>query len=157
MTTRPPIGFVRGVARRVLTVAAVAALILASAAGPAYAHGVTGAGGPWYTFIWSGFTHMLAGWDHLLFAGGVMLLAGQVRRAAQMISLFALGHSTTLIIATMAGWQISATLVDVFIALSLVFVAVMGWLGRPKQWTWFGLSVLGFGLVHGLGLSWPRA
>ncbi|WP_144128081.1 HupE/UreJ family protein [Catellatospora sichuanensis] len=138
---------------RTLTVTAATAALLALTATAASAHGVTGTGGRWYSFIWSGFIHMLAGWDHLLFAGGVLLLSGGIRRGAQMIFLFALGHSTTLIIATMAGWRINATFVDVVIALSLVFVGVVGFFGRPTTWRWFGLSVLGFGLIHGLGLS----
>ena len=43
-------------------------------------------------FIWLDFTPLLLGWDHLLFVAGVVLPAGQPRRAASMISLFALGH-----------------------------------------------------------------
>ncbi|MEO3788501.1 HupE/UreJ family protein [Actinocorallia sp. B10E7] len=130
---------------------AVAAVLAVPEA--AYAHGVTNTSGSTPSFIWSGFVHMLAGWDHLLFVAGVLLLAGTVKRAAQMISLFALGHSLTLIAATMAEFKMNATFVDVVIALSLVFVAVVGWIGRPQRWTWFGVAVFGFGLIHGLGLS----
>lgn len=39
------------------------------------------------------------------------------------------------------------------VALSLVFVGVVGLRGRPKNWTWFAAAVLAFGLAHGLGLS----
>ncbi|RKR92921.1 hydrogenase/urease accessory protein HupE [Micromonospora pisi] len=139
--------------RRCVVVGAVFAALVGGVAQPASAHGIGGGGETVADFVWLGFTHMLFGWDHLLFVGGVVLLAGQVKRAAKLISLFALGHSTTLIIATLAEWRINAVLVDVVIALSVVFVGVVGFIGRPQRWRWFAVVVLGFGLIHGLGLS----
>jgi hypothetical protein len=64
-----------------------------------------------------------------------------------------LGHSLTLIVATVAGWKLDPTLVDVVIALSLVYVGVQGLMGRPKDFKLMGAIVFAFGLVHGLGLS----
>lgn len=121
--------------------------------GVAFAHGVSRAGESVSDFVWSGFTHMLAGWDHLLFIAGIVLIAGTVRRSAKLISVFAVGHSTTLILATLAGWRLNATFVDIVIAQSLVFVGVVGLAGRRQRWRWFAAAVFGFGLVHGLGLS----
>ncbi|GIF55701.1 hypothetical protein Air01nite_17960 [Asanoa iriomotensis] len=120
---------------------------------PAWAHGITGGLESIPDFVLSGITHMLLGWDHLLFIVGVVLLAGELRRAASLISLFALGHSTTLIIATLSRWQVNAALVDGVIAASVVFVGVVGLIGRPQRWGWFAAAVTGFGLVHGLGLA----
>jgi hypothetical protein len=121
----------------------------------AWAHGIGGGAADLsvWEFVPLGAEHMLLGWDHLLFIAGVVVLSGRWRRAAKLISLFVAGHSTTLIIATVAGWHVNATAVDVVIALSLVFVGVVGWLGHRDRWRPFGLAVLGFGLVHGLGLS----
>ncbi|MEO3786739.1 HupE/UreJ family protein [Actinocorallia sp. B10E7] len=133
--------------------ALLAAVLVAVVPAAAYAHGVSGTGESVRSFFWSGLFHMLGGWDHLLFVAGVVLLAGTVRRSAQMISLFALGHSTTLIVATLAEWRLDPLLVDVVIVLSLVFVGVVGLIGRPRDWRWFAACVVGFGLVHGLGLS----
>ena len=96
---------------------------------------------------------MVGGWDHLLFIAGEVLLAGNWRTAAKLISLFVLGHSLTLLIATLAGWELNATVVDVVIALSLVHIGVLGWLGRPENLRLVGATVFGFGLIHGLGLS----
>ncbi|MBQ1038121.1 HupE/UreJ family protein [Micromonospora sp. C81] len=119
----------------------------------AWAHGVGGSSETVGGFVWLGTKHMLAGWDHLLFVGGILLLAGQIRRAAKFISLFALGHSVTLFTATVADWHINPVMVDVVVALSLVFVGVVGLRGGPKNWAWFATAVFSFGLVHGLGLS----
>jgi hydrogenase/urease accessory protein HupE len=108
---------------------------------------------PLIEYLPLGFWHMVAGWDHLLFITGVVLLAGNLRTAAKLITLFVAGHSLTLLVATLAGWQLNATVVDVVIALSLVYVGVQGWRGRPEDYRLMGAIVFAFGLVHGLGLS----
>jgi hypothetical protein len=104
-------------------------------------------------YVWIGFWHMVGGWDHLLFILGVVLIAGALRPAAKLITLFVAGHSLTLLVATIAGWKLDATAVDVVIALSLVYVGVQGLIGRPDDFKLMGAIVFAFGLVHGLGLS----
>ena len=114
---------------------------------------------------------MLLGWDQMLSIAGVVLLAGELARAAKLISLFVQGHSLTLLVATLSGWRVDATLVDVVIALSVVYVGVQGLRGRPFFFFFFffspppppfffpraggpsARSCSSFGLVHGLGLS----
>src|SRR5215216_5008006 len=108
---------------------------------------------PLLEYVWIGFWHMVGGWDHLLFILGVVLLAGSWRSAAKLISLFVAGHSLTLLVATLAGWKLNPTLVDVLIALSLVYVGVQGLRGRPERLWVMGAIVFAFGLAHGLGLS----
>jgi len=108
---------------------------------------------PVLEYVWIGFWHMVGGWDHLLFILGVVLIAGALRPAAKLISLFVAGHSLTLIVATVAGWKLNATFVDIVIALSLVYVGVQGLAGRPDNFRLMGAIVFAFGLVHGLGLS----
>jgi hypothetical protein len=145
--------------RHLPTRAALATLLALTisvmAAGPAAAHGISGDASDRSTlgFVSVGIEHMLLGWDHLLFVAGVLLLARQMRRAAKLISIFALGHSLTLICATIAGWHVNADLVDVVIVLSVAFVGGVGMFGQPKRWDWFGAAVFGFGLIHGLGLA----
>ena len=138
--------------------AATAALCAASLVLPAsaLAHGLSGGydpSRPVPDYLWLGFWHMVAGWDHLLFIAGVVLLSETVRTAAKLISLFALGHSLTLLTATLAGWRLDPTFVDAVIALSLVYVGVQGLRGRPENARVLAAIVFGFGLVHGLGLS----
>jgi hypothetical protein len=108
---------------------------------------------PVLEYVWIGFWHMVGGWDHLLFILGVVLIAGSLRPAAKLITLFVAGHSLTLLVATIAGWQVDATVVDVMIALSLVYVGVQGLRGHPDNFRLMGAIVFAFGLVHGLGLS----
>jgi hydrogenase/urease accessory protein HupE len=120
-----------------------------------FAHGITGRATDLSTleYVPLGIEHMLLGWDHLLFVLGIVLLAGQPQRAAKLISLFVLGHSVTLIAGTLLEWRLSPAFVDGVIALSVVYVGVLGLRGRPEDWTAVGATVFGFGLVHGLGLS----
>src|SRR5215210_4001815 len=133
---------------------AVAASLLLPAAGFAHAlFGDSDPNRPIASYLWLGFLHMVGGWDHLLFISGVVLIAGSLRSAAKLISLFVAGHSLTLLVATLAGWKLNATVVDVVIALSLVYVGVQGIRGRPESLAAMGVAVFGFGLVHGLGLS----
>lgn len=119
----------------------------------ASAHGAEGSGETVGGFVWLGFTHMVYGWDHLLFVAGVVLLAGQVKRSAVLVTGFAAGHAATLAVATLVGWRFDTALVDIVAALSLAFLGVVGWSGRPARWRWFAIAVCGFGLVDGLGMS----
>ncbi|MTD45437.1 hypothetical protein GKE82_14355 [Conexibacter sp. W3-3-2] len=147
--TMPDRGRLRGSAGAVLLLLALPA--------SAWAHGISGDATDKSTleYVPLGIEHMLLGWDHLLFVLGILLLARGPQRAAKLISLFVLGHSVTLIVATLAEWRVSPTAVDVVIALSVVFVAVLGLRREPldPRALWPPLTILGFGLVHGLGLS----
>lgn len=134
----------------VLTLVSLAAL---AAPGAAFAHGIHGEAETIPEFIRMGIRHMVGGWDHLLFIAGVILVARQLLRTAKLVSLFVAGHSLTLLIATLAGWQLNPELVDVVIALSLAYVGWRILAGRPNVWSGTQLAVFGFGLVHGLGLS----
>jgi len=58
-----------------------------------------------------------------------------------------------LLVATLAGWRLDPTAVDLVIAGSVVYVGVQGLVGRPRDARVTAAVVFGFGLVHGLGLS----
>jgi HupE / UreJ protein/Protein of unknown function (DUF3105) len=133
-----------------VTAAMVTAGVLLASPAAAWAHTLNlddDPNRPLWKYLWFGFLHMATGWDHLLFILGVVLIAGSVGTAAKLISLFVAGHSITLLIATLAGWQLDPTLV------SVVYVGVRGVVGGPANLRRDGAIVFGFGLIHGLGLS----
>src|SRR5215210_7617717 len=135
---------------------ALIVLALLAAPSAALAHGLDGNADPnrpVVAYLWLGIRHMLGGWDHLLFIAAVVLLAGGLRPAAKLISLFVLGHSLTLLVGTLAGWQLDPNGVDVVIALSLVYVGAEGFRRGRRDRRIVGAIVFAFGLVHGLGLS----
>ena len=138
--------------RRLIVVVLISGLALA-AAPSALAHGLHVGSDSIPGMVWLGIRHMLGGWDHLLFIVGIVLLARDVRLAAKLISLFVLGHSTTLLVATLAGWELNADAVDVVIASSVAYIGWRVLRGQPARWAPTGLVILLFGLVHGLGLS----
>jgi hydrogenase/urease accessory protein HupE len=121
--------------------------------GAASAHGLHGEAQTIPGFIWLGVRHMIGGWDHVLFIAGIVLLAREARLAAKLISVFVLGHSVTLLLATLAGWQINANVVDAVIAASVAYIGLRILRGRPTVWAPTVLTIFAFGLVHGLGLS----
>lgn len=132
-------------------------LVAALAAAPAAeAHGIGGSdpNRPVAEYLWLGFKHLVVGWDHLLFILGIVLLAGGLWLATKLISLFVLGHSVTLMLATTQEWTVSTTFVDIVIALSLVLVAGIALhRGQLRDWRGLGAALLAIGLVHGLGLG----
>lgn len=131
----------------------------------ALAHGVDRADGAFITqttgtailpFIYLGAKHMVTGYDHLLFLFGVIFFLYRSRDIAVTVSLFALGHSITLLAGVLAQWQVNPFLIDALIGGSVVYKALdnlsayqVWWRIQPDiRW-----AVFLFGLVHGLGLA----
>ncbi len=145
----------------ILLLALGAALLLAQ---PAFAHAiggkdaafVAGTTGPDpFPFIYLGAKHMVTGYDHLAFLVGVIFFLYRMKDVLLYVSLFSIGHSTTLILGVLTNVGISPFLVDAVIGLSVCYKAFEN-LGGFRQ-IGFTLdtrvAVLGFGLVHGLGLA----
>ena len=131
----------------------------------AFAHGVT-EGDKGYIlettgtriipFIYLGAKHMVTGYDHLLFLVGVIFFLYRMKDIGIYVTLFALGHSTTLLIGVLTGVSVSAYLIDAVIGLSVVYKALDN-LGAFRRW--FGIqpntkiATLIFGFFHGFGLA----
>jgi hypothetical protein len=106
-------------------------------------------------FIYLGAKHMFTGYDHLLFLLGVIFFLYKPRHVILYVTLFTLGHSSTLLLGVLAGWQVNPYLIDAIIGLSVVYkgfenmggFAALGWQPDPR---W---AVTVFGLCHGLGLA----
>src|SRR3989338_7507021 len=72
-------------------------------------------------FIYLGAKHMVTGYDHLLFLFGVIFFLYRLKHIAIYVSLFAIGHSTTMLLGVYFGWNVSAYLIDAIIGLSVVY------------------------------------
>src|SRR5687767_9337345 len=146
-------------------VACLMILLLLVISDEALAHGVT-AGDKGYLqevsgrllipFAYLGAKHMVTGYDHLLFLLGVIFFLYRLKDIGVYVTLFALGHSTTLLFGVLTGVSVSAYLIDAIIGLSVVYKALDN-LGAFR--TWFGVqpntkaATLIFGLFHGFGLA----
>ncbi len=107
-------------------------------------------------YIYLGAKHMVTGFDHLLYLAGVIFFLVRIRDVAVFVSLFALGHSITLLWGVLAGWHVNPYLVDSIIGLSVVYKAfenLGGFRAYFNSWLDMRVAVFLFGLVHGLGLA----
>ena len=138
-------------------------LLVVSASGDLLAHGVSASdhdlitqGRQLAVFIYLGAKHMVTGYDHLLFLFGVIFFLYRVREVATYVTLFAVGHSVTLLYAVVSGSHVNPYIIDAIIGFSVVYKALDN-IGGFRRVLGFQpdtrLAVLIFGFFHGLGLG----
>lgn len=105
--------------------------------------------------MYLGAKHMVTGYDHLLFLFGVIFFLYRLRDVAVYVTLFALGHSITLLLGVLFNLGINSHLVDAIIGFSIVYKAWdnIGGFSHSRLAPNPKLAVLVFGLCHGLGLA----
>ncbi len=107
-------------------------------------------------FLYLGAKHMVTGYDHLLFILGIVFLLTNFKSIVKYISYFTIGHSITLIVATLLGIKFNYHIIDAIIGLSVLYKGYDNLydarkkLRIPIDTKWI---IFGFGLVHGFGLS----
>lgn len=149
--------------RRVALLLLAVAIALISA--PLWAHGVNendkafieGASGVnIIPYMYLGAKHMVTGYDHLLFLAGVIFFLYRLKDVGAYVTLFAIGHSTTLLLGVIFDIRANPFIIDAIIGLSVVYKAIDNLDGFR---TWLGFSpnpkaaVLIFGFFHGFGLA----
>ena len=75
-------------------------------------------------FMYLGAKHMVTGYEHLLFLVGVIFFLYRLRDIAIYVSLFAVGHSSTLLFGVFTGIHINAHIIDAIFGLSVVYKAL---------------------------------
>jgi hypothetical protein len=106
-------------------------------------------------YAYLGAKHMVTGVDHLLFLAGVIFFLYRLKDVATYVTLFALGHSATLLIGVLGGVHADIYLVDALIGFSVAYKAFENMGGfrvldvRPNP----KAAVAFFGLCHGFGLA----
>ncbi len=144
---------------------AVVLILLWLAGTDAFAHGVAeddktfieqSTGMQLLPYIYLGAKHMVTGYDHLLFLFGVIFFLYRLRDVGVYVTLFAVGHSVTLLYGVLSGTHVSPYVVDAIIGLSVVYKAFDN-LGGFKRLLGLEpntkLAVLIFGFFHGFGLA----
>ncbi|MDD2762547.1 MAG: HupE/UreJ family protein [Opitutaceae bacterium] len=112
---------------------------------------------PMPAYVNLGIGHILMGIDHLLFVLGLVLLVGGRWKLVQTISAFTAGHSLSLAAATLGYASVRPALVNVLIALSILFLGpeIMrvrkGGISLTTRYPW--MAACAFGLLHGLGFA----
>lgn len=109
-----------------------------------------------WPFVYLGAKHMVTGYDHLLFLFGVIFFLYRLKDISIYVTMFAIGHSTTLLLGVLTNISVSSYLVDAIIGLSVVYKALDN-LGAFQRWFGFQpntkVATLVFGLFHGFGLA----
>ncbi|HAG46682.1 MAG: hypothetical protein CL559_10860 [Alphaproteobacteria bacterium] len=143
----------------------LAFIALSISTNPALAHNVTPGDAGYIQEIWGvhiipfmylGAKHMVTGYDHILFLLGVVFFLYRMKDVATYVSIFAIGHSVTMLAGVWFGWGVNAYIVDAIIGLSVVYKALDN-LGAYQRWFGFQpntkAATLIFGLFHGTGLA----
>src|SRR6186997_2371960 len=108
--------------RYIVRALAAGAILLAASA--AYAHGIAGddleflrrAAGPHIgPYVYLCAKHMVTGYDHLLFLAGVIFFLYRLKDVALYVTLFAVGHSSTLLLGVLTGLHVNPFLIDAII------------------------------------------
>lgn len=143
---------------------AVGLVVLTAAAPIAWSHGVAGAdqgfiegnvGLAVTPYAYLGAKHMVTGYDHLLFLAGVVFFLQRLRDVAAYVTLFAVGHSLTLLAGVLGGIEANPYLIDAVIGLSVAYKAFenLGGFKALGLAPSAALAVFTFGLFHGFGLA----
>lgn len=107
-------------------------------------------------FIYLGAKHMVTGYDHILFLLGVIFFLYRMKDIGLYVSLFAIGHSTTMLLGVYFNVGINSYIIDAIIGLSVVYKALDN-MGAYQRWFGFQpntkTATLVFGFFHGFGLS----
>lgn len=107
-------------------------------------------------FLYLGAKHMVTGYDHILFLLGVIFFLYRMKDIGIYVSLFAVGHSTTMLAGVYFDFGINSYIIDAIIGLSVVYKALDN-MGAYQRWFGFQpntkAATLIFGFFHGFGLA----
>ncbi|AMA40892.1 HupE/UreJ family protein [Pseudomonas stutzeri] len=108
------------------------------------------------SFAYLGAKHMATGYDHILFLFGVIFFLYRMKHIGLYVTLFAIGHSTTMLLGVYFNIGINSYIIDAIIGLSVVYKGLDN-IGAFQRWFGFQpdtkIATLVFGLFHGFGLS----
>ncbi len=113
--------------------------------------------GTWIDYLYLGAKHMITGYDHILFLIGVIFFLNRFTDIVKFVTAFTIGHSITLIFATIFKITANYYLIDAVIAFSVIYKGFENLDGFNKGLSLkppnLVLMVFIFGLIHGFGLS----
>ena len=128
-------------------------LALLSAASPRVTLATTkaGFGDVFLHYLLAGVEHIAIGYDHIAFLVAVVLWGRRLWPLVGVVTAFTVAHSITLSLAVLGVVTPPHQLVEIAIALSIVYVAAENFFVRDLRRRWMVTFV--FGLVHGFGFA----
>ena len=114
-----------------------------------------------WLLIKMGFQHVWdwQGYDHLLFLAALCLpfAVRQWKRLLGLVTIFTVGHSLSLVLATYGVVRVSMTWIEFLIPLSILIAALYNIVWAPKTTVKSALTplvvTLFFGVIHGFGFA----
>lgn len=114
-----------------------------------------------WLLIKMGFQHVWdwQGYDHLLFLAALCLpfAVRQWKRLLGLVTIFTVGHSLSLVLATYGVVRVSMTWIEFLIPLSILIAALYNIVWAPKTTVKSALMplvvTLFFGVIHGFGFA----
>lgn len=109
-----------------------------------------------------GLTHILdiQGYDHILFVVALcaLYMLRDWRKVLILVTAFTIGHSLTLVLATLNLIRVNAALIEFLIPVTIFITALSNIFRNPKNQSRAGVQLnygyaLFFGLIHGMGFS----
>jgi hydrogenase/urease accessory protein HupE len=102
-------------------------------------------------YLVAGVEHIAIGYDHIAFLVAVILWGRRLWPLVGAVTAFTVAHSLTLSLAVLEVVSPPTRLVEIAIALSIVYVAAENFFVRDLRRRWIVTFV--FGLVHGFGFA----
>lgn len=103
-------------------------------------------------FLYQGVLHIVFGYDHLLFLMALLIVCHNWRPALLIITSFTLAHTLTLSLAALNVLNPPALLIEIIIALTIIYVGVENlWSAHQPKVRWLLTGI--FGLAHGFGFA----
>jgi len=104
-------------------------------------------------FLGEGVRHILGGIDHLAFLLALLLPVQRIKSLVKIVTCFTLAHSITLTLAVLGFVDLSPSLVEPVIAISIVIAAAENFRTAKTDTNLRMLFAFVFGLIHGFGFA----
>ena len=103
--------------------------------------------------VWSGILHIIPyGFDHILFVLGLFFFSYKIKPLLIQVTTFTVAHSITLILGSLGYVSISSSIIEAFIAASIIWIGVENLFRRNMNFSRTSV-IFCFGLLHGLGFA----
>ena len=103
--------------------------------------------------VWSGILHIIPyGFDHILFVLGLFFFSYKIKPLLIQVTTFTVAHSITLILGSLGYVSISSSIIESFIAASIIWIGVENLFRRNMNFSRTSV-IFCFGLLHGLGFA----
>jgi hydrogenase/urease accessory protein HupE len=108
-------------------------------------------------YIYIGLEHILLGLDHLLFLATILIAISRFKQATVLLTSFTLAHCITYLLSTFGVFNVSSSIVEPAIALSIVLLGMLELFTKNYLYPNVDIKKVALifccGLLHGMGFA----